>query len=73
MRGDSEEPAFESRFAAKLRKTFEHADQYILKQIFGVLALRGHAIDVAEERGAPGIDERGEGGLIALPRAFEEC
>ena len=72
VRSDAEKPAFEARFAAIAANIFEHADENILQQIFGILPQGDHAIDVAEERFAPGFNERTECIAVALPCALDE-
>jgi hypothetical protein len=72
VRRDAEEPALEARFAAIFADAFEHAHQHILQQIFRVLPERHHAVDVAEERLAPGFDERPKRGPVPFARARDQ-
>jgi hypothetical protein len=72
VRGDSEKPALETRFAAIAANIFEYAYENILQQVFSILPLRDHAVDVAKERFAPRLNERAEGGAVAMLRAFDE-
>src|SRR5579862_10064102 len=72
MRGDTKKPALEARFAAIAANIFEHAYENVLQEIFGVLAQGNHAIDVAEERFAPGLNQRAECGTVTLSGALDE-
>ncbi len=72
VRGDAEKPALEARFATIAANIFEHAYENVLQKILGILSQGNHAIDVAEERLAPGFNERAEGIAIALLGALDE-
>ena len=72
VRGDAEKPALEARFAAIAANIFEHAYENVLQQILGILSQGNHAIDVAEERLAPGFNERAECIAITLLCSLDE-
>src|SRR5579864_5246686 len=70
--GNAKKPTLEARFAAITANIFEHAYENVLQQIFGILTQRNHAIDVAEERLAPRLDERAERIAIALLSSLDK-
>ncbi len=72
VRGDTEEPALEARFATIAANIFKHAYENVLQQIFGILPQINHAIDVAEKRFAPGFNERAKCSAVTLLSALDE-
>ena len=62
--GDAEDPGLEVGGLAELVDAFEHADQGLLGDFLGVLAVAAHEEGVVRQAGAEGVDELIEG-LVA--------
>jgi len=51
----------------------ENSHEHVLQQVFRILPVRDHPIDIADQRLAPGLNERAKRIVIATACFLEQC